>query len=973
MKKRKIRRLKDLPTLRIAADKPLTLKMGLRRYRGFKGDTVATALYAHGVRVFSGSLKYRRPRGLYSLDGQCANCLMEINGLPNTNAETTLLRHGMKAGFQNARFGMGAKLRDKMDWAMSAGFQYRRFLRPRFLRPFFLRRIRKATGGGKLPAKPETAAGTAYLHTDVCIMGGGPAGITAALAAAGQGLDVILLEARPWTGGSFDYRTALYDREIPMWLRARELAEMAENRPEIRIFLRASVTGFYADNRITAFQDRDTGAESRLLDIRARSVVTATGCVERPLVFEHNDRPGVMLPGCAHRLANTYGILPGEQAVFSVGHDAGIEAALDLHDLGVGVLAVADCRQDGPSPVLAERLAKENIPLLKGWAASEVRGKKGVEQVVLSRADGSETREFACDLLAASAGLTPVTGPLAMAGFRTAYDAHTGFFLPQNLPEGIYMAGRMTGLEHPLSPEASGHLAGLRAAAHCGADVEKEISAGRETLKSLPGPVRGHDIVSGPCNGRKAFVCFDADVTLRNIEQSCQAGFDTAMLAKRWTGAGTGPGQGGMAGHNLPLLLARYTDQPVREKTPDTVRPPLIPVLLGDLAAGKRTPVRRSPLHPPGAGDKTAFRREDGWEVARAGSAEADVADEARNVHENVGITDLSAAGKFRIFGPDALRALQRVYVGDIAGLGQGRAIWSAMCHENGCVADHGVIAMQGADDYFLTTTPERAGETAAWFYQHTRSEAWDFHMADLTDTLGTLAVAGPRARYLFQQITESNISDAALPLMGYRMMTLKGSLPVRVIRQGDLGEISYEIYLPASYMPAIWELILETGKKQGIRPFGPAARSLLRLEKGEIDLARETEIRTTLTDLGLGGLWNRKKSVTPVGHDALCRAAQREGGMRRVGFRMEEAETGGRQLQDGAIVVDDAIRGHVCLSHYSHAVNAVVGTALMEAPLAEPGTRLALYEHDMHPDQRRYATVVPMPFYDPEGVRIRQ
>ncbi len=272
----------------------------------------------------------------------------------------TLKTQNVKGSAENDLMGV----LDLLDWAMPAGFYYRTMHKPAKIWPLALKQVRKAAGLGKISPEFEMRGkfDEIYPQADVCVIGGGPAGMSAALAAAGQGLRVILLESRPWLGGYFDYRAATSSHGSPLFERARELARTVEETPNIRVFCHTAVVGEYNDNLVTAFQ---VGGESdyfdeRYIEIRSQSVVVATGCIERPLLFENNERPGVMQINTAHRLARTYGVLPGENAVFSVGHDLGLEAAVDLSNLGLKISCVADIREDGQDPELVAALAAKN-------------------------------------------------------------------------------------------------------------------------------------------------------------------------------------------------------------------------------------------------------------------------------------------------------------------------------------------------------------------------------------------------------------------------------------------------------------------------------------------------------------------------------------------------------------------------------------------------------------------------------------
>ena len=835
-------RLPKTPAQRINPTEKLSFSYGGKPYQGLAGDTVATALYGNGIRIFSRSFKYHRPRGLYSMDGLCSNCLMEIDGIPNVRAETTVLREGMTVAPQNV---LGSPewdwlgVMDKLDWAMPAGFYYRWFHKPYRFWPFFQNRIRRMAGIGKL--NPEWKGGNydgLYLNAEVCVIGGGPAGISAALAAAEQGLRVILLEARPWLGGFFDWRPAEYSPGKLLHERGQELTRELASHPNVRVFAHTFMNGFYSDNLITAFQvaTETDSVDERYLEIRAASVVVATGCVERPLIFDHNERPGVMQCSCAHRLARTYGLLPGERAVFSVGDDLGLEAASDLADQGLQISCVADCRPDGQDIGLVEALRQRDIPFVPGWVASKTHGWKTVEGVTISSIDGVRQRKFPCDLVVASAGLMPVTGPLHLAQARLAYDVHTGFFLPEQLPPKVHTAGRLLGFENPTAIEMSGRVAGLSAAADCGMALKGPLHEATEILRELPGPRRGSKLVMAPGRGRKRFVCFDEDVTIKNIDQACALGFDATELAKRFTAAGTGPGQGGVPGVNLPLVLSQYHCEAPGSRLPTTVRPPLVPTLLATYAGHPHELFKRTPLHDSQEKSGAILHRVGVWKRARYFSKDLDCLQEIRNVRNNVGAIDVSTLGKFRIFGPDAVKALQRVYVGDMSGVPERKVKYSAMCNEDGCLLDDGVIVKLGRDDYYFTTSTGRAGATIAWFRYHARYEGWDFHMVNLTDAFGAINLAGPRSREVLQKLVDVDLSNDSLPYMGFRELALQEVIPARVMRLGFVGELSYELHIPASYTQTVWDRLMEAGAEFKIRPFGLEAQNVFASGKGPRD-----------------------------------------------------------------------------------------------------------------------------------------
>ena len=968
-------RLSNLPTLKIDTTQNIAFTYKGKSLYGVKGDTIATALFANGVRIFGRSLKYHRPRGLYSLDGECSNTLMEVDGVPNVRCENTLLEEGMVVKEQNvkgsAEYDMLGFL-DKLDFLMPAGFYYNVMHRPARLWPFAMKQIRKAAGLGKI--HPDfRMPGTfdeVFLNTDVCVIGAGPAGMTAALAAAGHGVRVILMESRPWLGGCFEYRSREY-QGVTLQKRAAQLAKKVTASGNIRVLTHTPAVGTYNNNLVTGFRIGTPADvfDQRYVEIRAQSVICAAGAIERPLLFDNNERPGVMQAGCALRLAKTYGLIPGKKAVFSVGHDLGLEAALELHGLGLSIACVADIREDGHDPALVNELKEKKIPFLTGWVAQKAHGSKTVQKVDLVSLDSRVSRTFACDLLVASAGFTPVTGHLTVNQSTLTYDSHTGAFLPDKMPDKMHAAGRVLGLADPRSIEASGTLAGLRAALDCGKGDVKAVKDAHTALAALPGPARGSKLVTAPVKGRKTFICFDEDATVKNIKQAIDKGFDVPELIKRFTAAGLGPGQGGIPGHNLPLFTAAYQALPDVSIRPTTVRPPLVPTLIAAYAGANHQMFKITPMDEMQRREGGVFRNIGVWQRARYFSDDHSCRKEIENVRTNVGMLDGSTLGKFRIHGPDALKALQRVFVSDMTQVRQGRVKYSAMCNDDGCVIDDGVVVKLKENDYYFTTSTGRAGQTVEWIRYHTRYDNWDFALVNLTDAMGVINLSGPNARKVLETVVDIDITNEAFGFSEYKEFKIADTIPVRAMRLGFVGELSYELHVPSSFMKTVWRMLKQAGREFKIMNFGVEAQNVLRMEKCHIILGQESEQRTNLLDVGLGFLWARDKAdARTVGAVALRQAEPDQTRLKLVGFEMAD---NGRAPKDGSLIVDDRIRGYVATARDSYTLNKAVGMALVEAPLSQVGTRLEIYEDECG-DDRIYGTVVKMPFYDPHGKRMK-
>ena len=530
-------------------------------------------------------------------------------------------------------------------------------------------------------------------------------------------------------------------------------------------------------------------------------------------------------------------------------------------------------------------------------------------------------------------------------------------------------AGRMLGLNHPMSIEASGRLAGISAAADCGVSVESQLTEARDALQKLPGPDNGCKLVTAPVKGRRTFICFDEDTTVKNVKQALAMGFDATELIKRFTAAGTGPGQGGIPGHNLPLFVAQYYGGANGAAKPTTVRVPLVPTFMATYAGSNHDMCKRTPVHASQKAAGGVIRRIGVWKRARYFSEDFSCRAEIENVRNNVGMLDASTLGKFRIWGPDALKALQRVYVSDMSRVSDAKIRYSAMCNDDGCILDDGVLVKRGENDYYFTTSTARAGATVEWIRYHTRYDGWNFNMVNLTDAFGVINLAGPNARKVLAKVTDADVSNDAFGFAGYREFMIQNTIPVRSMRLGFVGELSYELHVPSSYMQALWDLLAEAGKEFNIRNFGLEAQNVLRMEKCHLIIGSESEQRTTLHDVGLGFLWDRNKpEAKTIGAVALRQTEKQEGRLKLVGFKMEDPA---RAPKDGSIIVDSAIRGYVCIARRSFTLQESVGLALVDAPLAREGTRLQIYEDECN-GQHLYAKVAPTPFYDPEGQRLR-
>jgi sarcosine oxidase subunit alpha len=530
----------------------------------------------------------------------------------------------------------------------------------------------------------------------------------------------------------------------------------------------------------------------------------------------------------------------------------------------------------------------------------------------------------------------------------------------------------MLGLADPAALQASGRLAGLKAAGDTGVPVS--LTAAEKELAVLPGPVKGNQVayIPGDGAGRKSFICFDEDGTLKAAGQSAEQGFDVPELAKRFGGFGLGPGQSGIPGHNLPLVMSNLRGESTEDLIPTTVRSPLIPVLMATVSGHRRSMHKRTPMHAQQEALGALFEKTGTWKRANRFSADAACSKEIDAVHQKAGMIDVSTLGKFRLYGPDAEKILQRVYISNISKVTPGQLKYSAMLNDSGMLLDDGVVTRVGENDYYFTTSSARADASEEWFRYHSRYEDWDFGMVNLTDHLAAINLAGPNSRKILAKLTEADLTNEAFPYMGYREIDLLGDIPVRALRVGFLGELSYELHFPASYGPTVWNLMMDAGTAYGLVPIGLEAQNVCRLEKGHVIIGVETEQRVNLLDLGLGFLWDRADTASrKVGSPALRFTEEQTGRMKLAGLHIDDGQA---CPGDGAIIVsNDSILGHVCTARKSAAVGKTIALALVHDSLATPGSKIHIYQNEGHGERRFTATVAETPFYDPEGQRLRR
>lgn len=981
---------------RIDRSRPLRFSFDGRAYAGLAGDTLASALLANGVHLVGRSFKYHRPRGFLAVGSDEPNALVRIGHdpartTPNLPATMVELYDGLMAESQNRspslRFDIGA-VNDLLSPLFPAGFYYKTFMWPRAAwHAFYEPRIRAAAGLGRAPTAPDADRyASRFAHCDVLVVGAGPAGLAAALAAAAGGARVILCDEQAEFGGSLLAADQARIDGVPAgdWVDAAR-AELLRND---RVILLPRTTAFgYFPHNLVGLAERVTDhlaspdpllPRERLWQVRAHQVVLATGALERPTVFTGNDRPGVMLADAARVYAARYGVQAGRRAVVHAAHDGGYAAALVLRQAGVSIAAIIDPRAEATGE-LADAARDAGINVRAGTRILRSTGRLRVSAVhVAAAGQDGKAEKIACDLVLMAGGFTPSIHLFSQSRGRTRYDETIAAFVPDTPAERTHVAGAGRGVFGLQAALDDGYAAGETAAKAAG----RGASPARRFAATDAAPAARPESDQPDAAPGQAFVDFQNDVTAKDLLLATREGFRSIEHVKRFTTTGMATDQGKTSNINALRIVAQTLGRTVPEVGHTTFRNPFTPVTFGTLAGTSRgslfDPVRTTPMHAWAEAHGAVFEDVGQWKRARyfpRGNEDmhAAVDRECLGTRASAGIFDASTLGKIEVAGPDAVTFMNRMYVNDWTRLAPGRCRYGVMLREDGFVMDDGVVGRIAADRFHVTTTTGGAARVLAVMedYRQTEWPDLDVWVTSTTEQWAVIAVQGPRARDIITPLVDGiDLSAVALPHMSVREGHVCG-VPGRLFRVSFTGELGFEINVPSDHGQAVWEAVLLAGEAHGITPYGTEAMHVLRAEKGYIIVGQETDGTATPYDVGLTWAIGRTKPDF-VGKRSLTRDEMANPDRKQlVGLLTDDPKT---VLEEGAQIVADPKQklpmrmiGHVTSSYHSASLGRSIALAMISAGRA----RL---------DQTLY---VPMPsgtvavkvtrpvFYDPEGARL--
>ena len=980
---------------RINREKIVDFRFNGKNLKGFDGDTVASALLANNELLVARSFKYHRPRGIFSAGEEEPNALMGIGEgplfEPNLKATEVTIKQNMNVISQNhwpsLKFDL-LSINNILSRFLAAGFYYKTFMWPRAAWKYlFEPMIRKASGLGNAPREYDAENYEhIHYHTDVLIIGGGLAGITAAKALTGRGLSIMLCEKDSLIGGRF-----LQDCEIEEQERVKKLhkssIEILKKSKDISVKLNTCVTGIFDHGFVLAYEENQhqhANTKKALWKIRAKTIILCAGAIERPIVFPDNDLPGVMLAASVRDYLQKYGVLLGDRLLLTTNNDYAYKTVIELKRRGIDIPAVLDARTSSDNPLIDEAKGL-GIRVMFGKCIGKVEGKKKVEAVGVCSVNGEGSIEelISCNAIAVSSGWTPNVSLWSHCGGKLVWDGDFGFFKPDldKTPLGkdgqtnMLALGASAGVFSNYDiqdqvPRKINQFA-LRQKIKSKRYVEKNIFSKELEKTTTPAFVLPHG--ASKVYQKRMFVDFQNDVKISDLQLAALEGFENVEHAKRYTTLGMATDQGKTSNINGIYALSQSLGKSVDSIGHTTFRPPDKPIPLG-LIAGQYTkklfkPVRKTPLDEWNAKNNAIWEPVADWRRAYAypkgkESMEETLGREVLSVRKHVGLLDSSTLGKILVKGPDAGRFLDLIYTNTMSNLKTGKCRYGLMCNEAGFVFDDGVVARLSEHSFLCHTTSGGADSVYAWLEEWLQTEWHNLKVfiVNLTEQYSQIAVSGPKARELLQTFNSIDLSANKLPFMHFIEANIDG-IWVRIYRISFTGGLSYELAVNSNEAEELWNKLVKEGKKHKVQPYGTEALHILRAEKGFIVVGDETDGTVTPNDLGMEWIVSKKKEDF-IGKKALS--------LPYLNFETRKQLVGiltldtNKVLPDGCHAVEDGNAiGHVTSTYFSPTLKRSIALGLIENGRSRKGSTL---EFESSSTESIFAKIVDPNFYDPEG-----
>ncbi len=987
----------------INTDKAVSFTFNGRHLRGFEGDTLASALLANDQMLVGRSFKYHRPRGVVASGAEEPNGLVNLGKgatfEPNQRVTTTEVFEGLTATSQNhwpsLEFDVGA-INTHLSRFLPAGFYYKMFMYPRsFWKHVYEPIIRKSAGLGKAPKdRDQDTYEHFHAHVDVLIVGGGIAGLAAALAAGERGARVLLIEQTAHWGGRAVVDTPEIDG-MPAQEWVNTTVQALESMKNVDLRLRCMGAGVYdhgyalAYERLTDHQPDADGPRHRLWRVRATQIVTATGAIERPLSFAANDLPGVLLASAVRDYVVNFGVSVGDRTVVVTNNDDAYRTAIALKKAGLDVPAIVDARSEVEGDLIDQARAL-GIRIELGKGIAKVKGGKRVTGVALcsQAGQGAVLEEIECDCVAMSGGWSPVVHLWSHCGGKLNWDADQAMFRPdpERAPTGadgegfVITAGTANGHLFTAEAVSDGWAAGRAAAKAAGHNKRGgQAPMGLDAAEGPISPVWLMPQGASHALRSKAWLDFQNDVKVSDVQLAAQEGFESVEHAKRYTTLGMATDQGKLSNINGLAILSQSLSADIPNVGTTTFRPPYTPISMASIAGVARDalfqPIRKTPVsdwaNANGADNEPVGQWRRPYAYLRPGEdVHQAVNREVKNARDNLGLLDASTLGKLIVKGPDAGRFLDMMYTNMMSTLPVGKCRYGLMCTENGFLMDDGVVARMSEDTWLCHTTTGGAERIHGHMEDWLQCEWWDWnvYVANVTEQYAQIAVVGPNARKVLRKLGGMDVSAEALPFMQWADGKI-GEFDARVFRISFSGELSYEIAVPAGQGAAFWDALLEAGAEFGVMPYGTEALHIMRAEKGFIMIGDETDGTVIPQDLNLQWALSKKKEDY-LGKRAHSRSHMADPNRwKLVGLLTED----GSVLPDGAYAIADGknengqgnTQGRVTSTYYSPTLEKGIAMGLVHNGPDRMGEVIEFNKVD---GGTLRAKIVDPVFYDKEG-----
>ena len=985
----------------INRDKKISFKFNGKKYFGYEGDTIASALIANGVHLVGRSFKYHRPRGFFGagVDEPYAILQLERNNErdPNIRATEQEIFEGLEVKSVNCwpsvNFDIGA-INNFLKMFFPAGFYYKTFMWPpsfwyKIYEPF----IRMAAGFGEASIKHDKERYEhKYEYCDLLITGSGPSGLASAYAAAKNGARVILAEDKPRYGGSLLTSDVNIGNQTGVEWSEKIIAEL-KSMPNVIVKNRSQVFGYY-DHNMLVMSERISDhlpktqkylPKQRLWYIRAKEVLISSGSIERPLVFGNNDTPGVMLSSAAKEYMRVYGVLVGKKPLVFTNNDSGYETAIEFKKNGI-IPIILDTRKEPSSDIINEAKSL-GIEIRYSHVVVAAKGYKKVKSADIAKISDNKKEllsieNIECDCICVSGFWTPSIHLASQSGNKSEFSEKIDAFVPNKSKQKENTIGSANGL---FTLEET-----IKDAFDKGFNVSNKITEKNNKI-SIPTVVEKksteHDkfwcVPLPKGKSYKRFLDFQNDVAVTDIELALREGFRSIEHVKRYTTLGMATDQGKTSNLNGLQLVSDIENKVVPQVGHTTFRPPYTPVSIGAIVGrevGKHSkPTRKSPMHDWHEKNNAVFVDAGVWlrpRYYKQGNENLFEASkrEAKNVRQNVGVCDVTTLGKIDVKGPDAAEFLNRVYTNAWLKLPIGKARYGVMLREDGIVMDDGTTTRISENHYHMTTTTAQAANVLSHleYYLQLVWPELNVNVVSTTEQWAGAAIAGPNSRKLLEKLfPKKDVSNEALPFMGYTEGNLLG-VNAKIFRISFSGELAYEINVESDYGNFMWEKIIEIGKQFGIQPYGTEALSTLRIEMGHV-AGSELDGRTIPYDNSLDGLVSKKKDF--IGKRSLGKSAfVAEDREKIVGVVPLDKKTsipeGSYIVKDPKAVLPNPKLGHVSASCWSVEYDNPFSLAIIKDGKNMIGEKL----YAMSPLKNKTIPVeiVSSHYVDPEGKRVR-